>query len=143
MERRIIAPPTLPPPRGFSHGILIKGGALLALAGQDASDASGRIVAPGDLVAQCAQVLRNLTAVVAAAGGTAQDIVKLNIFVRDRQAYLATLGPLRETFRACFGAYYPAIALFEVSGFFRDEALVEMEGLAVIPDEPEEPLAEG
>ncbi len=132
MERTIISPPTLPPPRGFSHGILVTGGHLLFLAGQDASDAQGRIAAPGDLVGQFEQVIRNLKAVVEAAGGTLQDITKLNIFVRDRRAYVANLTPLGEVFRGHFGDHYPAMALFEVSGFFRDEALVEMEGLAVI-----------
>lgn len=129
----IVNPPGLPPPRGFSHGIVTTGGRLLFLAGQDASDATGRIVAPGDLVAQFEQVLKNLQAVVEAAGGTMQHITKLTIFVRDRNAYLAQLAPLGAVFRRYFGGYYPAMALFEVGGFFRDEALVELEGFAVLP----------
>jgi enamine deaminase RidA (YjgF/YER057c/UK114 family) len=132
MERQIIVPPALPAPRGFNHGILVRGGALLFLAGQDASDAEGRIVAPGDVVAQLGQVLRNLGAVVEAAGGTMRDIVKLNIFVRDRDDYLARLKPLGAVFRGAFGDYYPALALFEVSGFFQRDALIELEGMAVI-----------
>ena len=132
MQKEIVNPPTLVPPRGFNHGILVTGGKLLFLAGQDASDAEGRIVAPGDLVLQFEQVLRNLHAVVSAAGGTMQDIVKLNIFVADRRDYRANLKPLGKIFRDYFGDYYPAMALFEVSGFFQDEALIEMEGLAVI-----------
>ncbi|MDR7482267.1 MAG: RidA family protein [Armatimonadota bacterium] len=132
-RREIINPPGLPPPRGFSHGIVTTGGRLLFLAGQDASDAAGRIVAPGDLVAQFEQVLKNLQAVVEAAGGTLQDVTKLNIFVRDRDAYQAQLQPLGEVFRRYFGGHYPAMALFEVGGFFHDQALVELEGLAVLP----------
>jgi enamine deaminase RidA (YjgF/YER057c/UK114 family) len=135
MTKKIINPPTLAPPKGFNHGILIDGGRLLCLAGQDASDAAGRIVAPGDLVAQFDQVLRNLQAVVEVAGGSTQDIVKLNIFVADRAAYRANRRPIGEVFRAYFGSYYPTMALFEVSGFFQDEALIEMEGLAVIPED--------
>ena len=134
MQKTIITPPTLAPPRGFNHGILTSGGRLLFLAGQDAGDASGRIVAPGDLLAQFEQVLRNLRAVVEAAGGTMQDIVKLNVFVADRDAYRAQLKPLGRIFRDYFGDYYPAMALFEVSKFYQDEALVEMEGLAVMRD---------
>jgi enamine deaminase RidA (YjgF/YER057c/UK114 family) len=132
MVKAIVNPLTLAPPRGFNHGILVTGGKLLFLAGQDASDGEGRIVAPGDLVAQFEQVLRNLQAVVEAAGGTMQDIVKLNIFVADRDAYRANLEPLGAIFRAYFGTYYPAMALFEVSGFFQEQALIEIEGLAVI-----------
>src|SRR5262245_53041709 len=132
MEKQIINPPTLAPPRGFNHGILTSGGRLLFLAGQDASDTSGRIVAPGDLLAQFEQVLRNLQAVVEEAGGTMQSIVKLNVFVADRDAYRAQLKPLGQIFRDYFGDYYPAMALFEVSKFYQDDALVEMEGFAVI-----------
>ncbi len=87
---------------------------------------------PGDLVAQFKQVLSNLRAVVEEAGGTMQDIVKLNIFVADCSAYRANLKRLGEVFRAYFGSYYPAMALFEVSGFFQEEALIELEGLAMI-----------
>lgn len=133
MRKQLINPPTLPPPRGYNHAILVEGGRVLFLAGQDASDAEGRIVAPGDLVGQFEQVLRNLQAVVEAAGGSMQDIVKLNIFVRDRDAYKANLKPLGEIFRRYFGKYYPAMALFEVTGLFNDEALIEMEGFAVLP----------
>lgn len=132
MGKTIINPPSLPRPRGFNHGILTTGGHLLFLAGQTASDAEGRIIAPGNLVAQYEQVLRNLQAVVEAAGGKMQDITKINIFVSDRNDYHAHLKPLGQVHRSFFGDYYPATALFEISRFFQDEALVEIEGLAVI-----------
>jgi enamine deaminase RidA (YjgF/YER057c/UK114 family) len=132
MPTQIINPPELVPPRGYNHGILASGGRLLFLAGQDASNEEGRIVAPGDLVAQYEQVLSNLDSVVSAAGGSMQDIVKLNIFVRDRDDYVKKLAPLGRVFRAQFGDHYPAMALFEVTGFFQEDALVELEGFAVI-----------
>src|SRR5947209_11709893 len=100
MEKTIINPPTLARPAGFSHGILATGGRMLFLAGQTASDAEGRIVAPYDLVTQYEQVLRNLQTVVEAAGGTMQNIVKINIFVRDRddyQAHLKSLGKVHKS----------------------------------------------
>lgn len=134
MPRKIINPPDLAAPRGFNHAILASGGKVLFLAGQDAADGEGKIVAPGDLPAQFEQVLRNLKAVVEAAGGTMQDIVKLNIFVTDRDAYVASLDALGSTFRRYFGGHYPAMALFEVSAFFRDGNLIEMEGFAYLED---------
>ena len=130
--KKVINPPTLPRPRGFSHGILVTGGCLLFLAGQTGSDATGQIVAPGDLVAQYEQTLQNLKTVVEAAGGTMQDIMQITIFVRDRDDYLAHLKPLGQVHRSFFGEYYPATALFEISRFFQDEALIEIEGLAVL-----------
>jgi enamine deaminase RidA (YjgF/YER057c/UK114 family) len=112
-ERQIINPPELVRPRGFSHGVVVEGGRLLMLAGQDASDAEGRVIAPGDLVAQYEQ-----------------DVVKLNIYVTDRDAYRAQLKPLGEIHRAYFGRHYPAMALFEVKGLFNPDAMIEMEGIA-------------
>ena len=132
MEKTIINPPTLAPPIGFSHGVLVSGGHMLFLAGQTGSNAEGKIIAPGDLVAQYEQTLRNLQTVVESAGGKMQDITKLNIFIRDREDYLAQLQPLGIVHRSFFGSYYPAMALFEVSAFFQNETLVEIEGLAVI-----------
>ncbi len=135
MEKTIINPPTLPRPVGFSHGILVTGGRLLFLAGQTGSDSWGQIMAPGNLVAQYEQTLLNLQTVVEAAGGKMQDITKLNIFIRDRDDYLAQLKPLGIVHRSFFGTYYPAMALFEVSRFFQNETLVEIEGFAVIDTE--------
>jgi enamine deaminase RidA (YjgF/YER057c/UK114 family) len=132
MPKQIINPPQLAPPRGFNHAILCSEGKTLFLAGQDASDEHGRIVAPDDLVAQYEQVLRNLQAVVEAAGGALQDIVKLNIFVRSRDEYVSKLHEMGRVHRQHFGTYYPAMALFEVSGFFQPEALIEMEGFAYL-----------
>lgn len=132
MGKDIINPSSLARPVGFSHGVVTTGGRLLFLAGQTGSDAEGRITAPGNLVTQYEQIMRNLQAVVEAAGGVMQDITKLNIFVRDRDDYLAHLKPLGQVHRAFFGSYYPAMALFEISRLFQDDALIEIEGMAVI-----------
>jgi len=132
MEKKIITPPSLPTPRGYNHAIVVSGGKLLFLAGQDAGDSEGNIVAPGDLVGQFEQVLRNFKAVMDEAGGSMQDIVKLNVFVKSRDDYVANLKPIGKIFRTYFGDHYPAMALFEVSAFFRDGNLVELEGMAVI-----------
>ncbi len=132
MEKQIVNPPSLARPVGFSHGIAVTGGRLIFLAGQTGSDAGGRIIAPGDIVAQYEQILYNFRVVVEVAGGKMQDITKLNIFVRDRDDYLAHLKQLGQAHRLFFGAYYPAMALFEISRFFQDEALIEIEGMAVV-----------
>jgi len=137
VEKRIVTPPSLVKPRGFSHGVVTTGGRTLWLAGQDASDAEGRIVASGDLVAQFDRVLYNLHAVVHEAGGQMTDIVKLTIFVRDREDYRAKLRSLGDVWQRYFGDYYPALALFEVAGFFQQDALIELEGVAVIDADAE------
>lgn len=131
MQREIVNPEGLAEPIGFNHGVLVTGGHLLFLAGQDASGSDGEIVAEGDLLGQFDQVLHNLATVVEAAGGEPDDIVKLNVFVADRDDYRSKLGPLGEIFGDYFDEY-PAMALFEVTNFFRDDALIEMEGFAVV-----------
>ena len=134
MKKQLINPSELPPPRGFNHGVLVEGGRLLFLAGQDASNSDGVVIAEGDLAGQFRQVLKNLRQVVEEAGGVAEDITKLNIFVRSRDDYLSRLGELGRIYRQELGANYPAMALFEVGGFFNAAALIELEGMAVIPD---------
>ncbi len=133
--RTILNPPALARPSGFSHGVVTRGGRLMFLAGQPALDAAGRIVAPGDLVAQFAKSLANLQIVVEAAGGQLTDIVQLRIYTKDKRAYKANLEALGAAWRSFFGHYYPAITLVEVSELFDDEALVEIDGLAVIQEQ--------
>ena len=134
MKKEIINPDTLAPARGFNHGILVDGGRLLFLAGQDGANDNEEITEPDNLVAQFEQVLENHRTVVEAAGGTMNDIVKLNVFVADRDNYLANLEPLGEVFGSYFDDY-PTMALFEVSDFFKEDALIEMEGIAVISED--------
>lgn len=129
----MINPPDLPKPSGYNHGILTTGGQMLFIAGQTGSDKQGNIVAPWDVVAQYEQVVYNLRAVVEAAGGTLQNIVQMTIFVRNRDDYLAHLKHLGKVHRMLFGHYYPATALFEISRFFQDDALIEITAIAVIP----------
>lgn len=131
-EHKLINPVSLPAPRGFNHGVLTSGGQMLFLAGQDASDSNGKIVGVGDIIKQYEQVLMNLREVVTSADGQMTDITKLNIYVTDRALYKAHLRDLGAVHRTYFGEYYPAMALFEVKSLFQDDALIEMEGFAVI-----------
>lgn len=132
MMKTILNPTRLAKPSGYANGILVEGGRLLFLAGQTGMDATGKIAAPGDLVAQFAQALGNLKAVLEAAGGAMTDIVKLTIFVTNKNLYRANLRPLGEAYRSFFGRYYPAMTLVEVKSLFDEEAMVEIEGTAVL-----------
>lgn len=132
MPKQIINPPSLAPASGFNHGILVSGGQLLFLAGQTASNANGVIVAPGDIVRQYDQTLANLKTIIEAAGGVMSDIVKLNIFLVDKAVYIAHLKELRPVHAKYFGSYYPTMALFVIAGLFQEDALIELEGIAVI-----------
>ena len=122
-------PPGLAPAVGFAHAAAA--GDLVVLGGQTGSDASGRIVAPGDLVAQFAQAIRNVATALAAAGSAPERALKLTYFVTDVAAYRASLRPIGAAYREVFGRHYPATSLFEVSGLFDPDALVEIECTAL------------
>ena len=132
MTRTILNPASLAKPSGYSNGILTEGGRLLFLAGQTGMDATGAIAAPGDLPAQFTQALTNLKAVLTEAGGAMTDIVKLSLFVTDKNLYRANLKPLGEAYRSFFGRYYPVMTLVEVKSLFDDQAMIEIEGIAVL-----------
>lgn len=134
MNREIINPDGLPEPSGYNHAIAVEGGKLLFLSGQDASNADGEIVSD-DLVEQFDQVLANFQKVVEEAGGSMDSIVKLTIFVDDRDEYTDRLEPLGQVFSEYFDGHYPTMALFEVNGFFRRENRIELEGFAVLEEE--------
>lgn len=133
MDKEIINPDSMAPARGFNHGILVDGGKLLFLAGQDGADVNEDIVAPDDLIAQFDQALKNHQTVVEEANGTMDDIVKMNVFVADRDDYVSQLDALGDVFSSYFDDY-PTMALFEVNKFFKENALIELEGVAVVDD---------
>lgn len=131
MAKTVVNPPALPRPSGFSHGIVAQGRTLF-LAGQTAQDGMGRIVASGDLVAQFRQALTNVLAVLAAGGGRPADLVKVTIYVRDKRDYRARAKAIGQLYRQALGGHYPATTLVEVSALWDDEALVEIDGIAVL-----------
>ncbi|HSE95979.1 MAG TPA: RidA family protein [Methylomirabilota bacterium] len=129
----MVNPPDLARPAGFSHGIEASG-RLLFLAGQTAQDASGRIIARGDLVGQFRQVLANVRSVIGARGGTLRDLVKVTFFVRDKADYRARATAIGEVYREMLGGHYPATTLVEVSALWDDDALIELDGIAVLDE---------
>src|SRR5205085_2197622 len=132
MSFEFINPESLGRPRGYANGVLVPaGGRLLFIAGQVAWDERQQIVS-ADFVAQFDRALANVLAVVAAAGGTPQHVARLVIYVTDKRAYLARTREVGERWRARMGTHYPAMALVEVKSLLADDALVEIEGIAVI-----------
>jgi enamine deaminase RidA (YjgF/YER057c/UK114 family) len=126
MSFEIINPESLGRPSGWNNGMLgPAGGRVLFVAGQAAPAAGG-------LVAQWEAALERVLAVVRAAGGAAQDIGRMTVFVTDRTAYLAQLKPLGEVHRRLMGRHYPAMALVEVKALVDRHALVEIEATAVL-----------
>jgi enamine deaminase RidA (YjgF/YER057c/UK114 family) len=128
-EIELFNPAELAPPVGFAHAAAA--GDLVVLGGQAGTDASGRVTAPGDLAAQFAQAIRNVATALRAAGSAPGRALKLTYYVTDAAAYRANLGPIGTAYREVFGSHYPAASLFEVSGLFDPDALVEIECVAL------------
>lgn len=125
-----VNPASLPPPRGYSHGM--KGsGEILFVAGQVGWDGEGRMVS-GGFVAQFAQALQNVMAVVTAAGGGPTSVARLVLYVTDKREYQARTREVGEAYRRIMGKHFPAMALVEVRGLLEDEARIEIEGVALL-----------
>ncbi len=125
MSFEILNPESLGRPTGWNNGMLAKpGGRLLFVAGQAAP--------PGSLVEQWDKILARVLAVVEAAGGRAEDIGRMTVYVTDLAAYRASRPALGEIHRKHMGRHYPAMALVEVQGLVDPEASVEIEATAVI-----------
>lgn len=130
---RFVNPPELAPPPGYSHVAEVRGGRLVYVAGQVASDRQGKLVGGNDLEAQADQAFRNLTAALAAVGCTARHLVKLTVFVRD-MSRLSSYRKARDRFLGTTTPpSAPAITLVEVSRLFADEFLIEIEAVAAAP----------
>ena len=95
-------------------------------------DVKGNVVGAGDMVAQFRQAISNLQAAISEAGGDLTDIVKINIYVTDREAYKNNTREIGAVYREYFGKYFPAMTLVEIKRLWDDAALIEIEGVAIL-----------
>jgi enamine deaminase RidA (YjgF/YER057c/UK114 family) len=129
-----INPEGWPRPTGYSNGI-VADGSYLAISGQIGWDERNELV--GDaFLDQARQALRNVVAVLRAAGGTPEHLVRLTWYVTDKNEYRENLAVLGRAYREIVGSYYPAMALVQVAGLLEEGAKVEIEGTAVLPKAP-------
>lgn len=134
MEKKFLNPPTIVPPRGYTHVVTVTGGKPVFISGQVAFNQKGELVGKGDLRAQTTQVCENLKNALAAAGATTADVVKLNTYVVDFKA--ADLAAIREV----RGQYFPnveqmpASTLVGVQALAFEGLLIEVEAVAVVKE---------
>ncbi|MDX3517809.1 RidA family protein [Streptomyces scabiei] len=127
-----INPASLPEPSGYSHGTL--SGNTLHLGGQTALDRNMRIV-PGGIVEQFRQAFTNILATLSEAGGIPGDLVSITIYLTDIPDYQAHGREIGKVWRELAGPVYPAMAGIGTTALWQPEALIEIVGVAVIPDE--------
>ena len=132
MTTREVIVPGWPDPKGYANGRVGEGRALY-VGGQIGWD-ERRAFPPGGLVPQLARALDNVLAVVRAAGGAAEDIASMTVFVTSIEDYRAAQRALGPVWRERMGRHYPAMALVAVTALVEPEAVVEIQAIASISE---------
>jgi enamine deaminase RidA (YjgF/YER057c/UK114 family) len=131
MAHRIIQPDGWAPAKGYANGVMTQDGTLY-VGGQIGWEAD-QVFRSHDFIGQMEQALRNIMAVVEAAGGGAEHLVRLTWYVTDKADYLRRQSEVGQAYRRVLGRNFPAMTMVVVAGLIEDEALVEIEATAVIP----------
>ena len=132
MTSERVNPPGLSPAKGFSHAVVATGTRVVFLAGQTALDGDGKVV--GDtLPEQFERALANLLTALCAAGGTPADLARVTVYATDVAGYRAHAPELGRIWRRLAGRDYPAMAVVQVVRLWDEEAMVELDGFAVLP----------
>ena len=127
----LVNPPGWPRPSGYANGVVAEG-RYLAISGQIGWNERNELVSD-DFAEQARQALRNVVAVLRAAGGAPEHLVRLTWYVTDKNEYRTALRPLGAAYREIVGEHYPAMALVVVAGLLEEGAKVEIEATAVLP----------
>ncbi|TMJ07643.1 MAG: RidA family protein [Bacillati bacterium ANGP1] len=127
MRREDVAVRGMHKTTGYSHAAKV--GGLVFVAGQIAQDVEGALVGRGDIEAQAVQVFDNLKAVLASAGATLDDVVKLTTYTTSL-AYRPKIAEVRARY---FKTYFPPNTFVVVASLATPEYLLEIEAVAAVP----------
>jgi enamine deaminase RidA (YjgF/YER057c/UK114 family) len=130
---QMLQPPGWARAKGFSNGIAAKG-TLVFIAGQIGwtGQCEWR---EKSFAGQFRQALQNILAVLSEARGKPEHIVRLTWYVLDKQEYLASLREVGTAYRELMGRHFPTMAVVQVGALVEEEARLEIEATAVIPEE--------
>lgn len=116
-------------PVRYTFSPALRVGNLLFLAGTTATDETGALVAPGDIVGQARHIYRKLGALLEAAGAGFEHVVETTEYITTTENYRGTADVRREVFRPP----YPTATGVIVKGLLREGALIEISAVAVVP----------
>jgi enamine deaminase RidA (YjgF/YER057c/UK114 family) len=128
----ILQPPGWPRPKGYSNGISARGRTIYT-AGVIGWDEQELIVSHR-LDLQFGRVLKNIVAILAEGGAGPEHVVRMTVYITDRDQYLKLRDELAPIWKSVMGSHYPAMALVEVKGLVESAALVEIEATAVVEE---------
>ena len=131
MGHEIIHPEGWAAAKGYANGVMTPDGHLFV--GGQIGWTADQGFESHDFIGQMEQALRNILAVVEAAGGGPEHITRLTWFVTDKREYLARQKEVGAAYRRVLGRNFPAMTMVIVAGLVEDEALLEIEATAAIP----------
>jgi 2-iminobutanoate/2-iminopropanoate deaminase len=126
MAHEILKLKSVHPTKGYSHAA--KAGNTLYIAGQVAQDANGNLVGKGDFETQAGQVYENLKSIMAEAGGSLQNIVKLTTFL----THYNNLETYRSVRQKYFPEPCPPNTLLFIDSLALPDLMIEVEAIAVL-----------
>lgn len=128
--KEIVPVKGLPTPKGvWSLVTRARPGQLIFVSGLLSKSESGEIIGVGDITAQTEQVLSNLKIALESAGATLDDIVRVDVYVRD----ISQFDKIHAVRRRYFVKDPPASTMVEVSGMTDERCLIEINAIAVLP----------
>ena len=128
----VLQPEGWAPPKGYANGIAARGTQIF-VGGQIGWNAQQQFESD-EFVPQTVQALRNVLAVLHAAGAGPQHMVRMTWYVTDRDVYVDSLKEVGKAYRDIMGKHFPAMTCVAVSALVEPRAQVEIEVTAVIPD---------
>ena len=128
----ILQPPGWIAAKGYSNGIAASG-RTVCVSGMIGWDAQGRFDT-SDFAGQTRQALQNIVAVLAEAGAGPEHIVRMTWYVLDKKEYVAAYKEIGIAYREVIGRHYPTMTAVQVAGLIEDQARVEIEVTAIVPD---------
>ena len=129
---RPLQPEGWPRPAGYANGVVAQGRTIF-LAGQVGWNADC-LFESDDLVAQIAQALRNVAAVLACDSAGPEHVTNLVWYFIDKREYVSRLSEVGKVYREIMGKNFPAMTAVQVSALIEDRAKVEIQATAVVPD---------
>lgn len=129
---QVLQPPHWPRPKGYANGVAVRG-RMVFVAGMIGWDAEGRFPSD-DFGDQVRQALKNVVEVLQEAGAKPEHIVRMTWYVTDKREYIASAKAVGQAYRELIASYNAAMTAVEVSALIEDQAKVEIEVTAVIPE---------
>lgn len=132
-DAKLLLPEGWAPPRGYSHALSVSG-RMIVIAGQIGWNPRTAKFETDDFTGQVRQALSNIVDLLAEAGASPSQLVRLTWFITDRDEYLAARHHIGVAYRELIGKHYPPMSIVVVSALIETEAKVEIEATAVIPE---------